>query len=161
GLYTDRRPMPYSLVAGMSVSLVGLLLLAVARSFGVLVVAAGLMGVGSAVFHPESSRIARMASGGRHGFAQSFFQVGGNAGSLLGPLVGAFLVLPHGQASLAWCSLLALLAIVVLWRVGDWSHRRSRLTAVAPHHRPGAHAASRLSARRVAWSIAILGALLF
>ncbi len=161
GLYTDRRPMPYSLVGGMSVSLVGLLLLSTAATFGVLVAAAALMGVGSAIFHPESSRIARMASGGRHGFAQSFFQVGGNIGSSLGPLVGAFLVLPHGQSSLAWCSPLALLAIVVLWRVGQWSQRRSRLTAVAPHHVADAHPASRLTARRVAWSIAILGALLF
>jgi FSR family fosmidomycin resistance protein-like MFS transporter len=161
GLYTDRRPMPYSLVAGMSVSLVGLLLLSIATTFGVLVAAAGLMGVGSAIFHPESSRIARMASGGRHGFAQSFFQVGGNIGSSLGPLVGAFLVLPHGQASLAWCSLLALIAIAVLWRVGQWSHRRSRMTAVTPPHASDAHPASRLTARRVAWSIAILGALLF
>ena len=159
GLYTDRRPMPYSLVAGMSVSLVGLLLLSIATTFGALVAAAGLMGVGSAIFHPESSRIARMASGGRHGFAQSFFQVGGNIGSSLGPLVGAFLVLPHGQASLAWCSLLALIAIVVLRRVGQWSHRRSRMTAVAPPHASDTHPASRLTARRVAWSIAILGAL--
>jgi len=161
GLYTDRRPMPYSLVAGMSVSLVGLLLLSIATTFGVLVAAAALMGVGSAIFHPESSRIARMASGGRHGFAQSFFQVGGNIGSSLGPLVGAFLVLPHGQASLAWCSLLALAAIAVLWRVGEWSHRRSRLTAVTPRPTSDAHPASRLTPRRVAWSIAILGALLF
>jgi len=161
GLYTDRRPMPYSLVAGMSVSLVGLLLLSIATTFGVLAAAAGLMGVGSAIFHPESSRIARMASGGRHGFAQSFFQVGGNIGSSLGPLVGAFLVLPHGQASLAWCSLLALAAIAVLWRVGEWSHRRSPVTALMPPQPEDAHPASRLTPRRVAWSIAILGALLF
>src|SRR6266849_5044855 len=121
GLYTDRRPKPYSLVVGMAITLVGLLLLSAAATFGALLVAAGLMGIGSAIFHPESSRIARMASGGRHGFAQSFFQVGGNLGSSLGPLLGAFLVVPHGQSSLAWCSLLALAAIVVLWQIGGWS----------------------------------------
>jgi FSR family fosmidomycin resistance protein-like MFS transporter len=161
GLYTDRRPMPYSLVAGMTLSLAGLLLLAVATTFGMLVAAAGLMGVGSAIFHPESSRIARMASGGRHGFAQSFFQVGGNLGSSLGPLVGAFVVVPHGQRSLAWCSLLALAAIVVLWRVGEWSHRRNQMTALAPRRHDAARGTRRPTKRRVAWSIAILGALLF
>src|SRR6202022_3731563 len=102
GVYTDRRPTPYSLVIGMGVSLVGLLLLSVAGSFAVLLVAAGLMGIGSAVFHPESSRVARMASGGRHGLAQSLFQVGGNIGSALGPLSAAFIVLAYGQKSVAW-----------------------------------------------------------
>lgn len=128
GLYTDHRPQPYSLVAGMSSTLTGLLLLSVARSFPMLLLAAGLIGLGSSVFHPESSRVARMASGGRHGFAQSLFQVGGNTGSAFGPLLAAFIVLPFGQPSIAWFSLAALLAILVLWRVGGWyrHHRLSR-----------------------------------
>jgi MFS transporter, FSR family, fosmidomycin resistance protein len=160
GLYTDRRPTPYSLVAGMTVSLAGLLLLSVAPTFGTVLVAAGLMGVGSAVFHPESSRVARMASGGRHGLAQSVFQVGGNVGSSIGPLLAAFLVVPHGQGSIAWCSLLALVAIIVLWKIGGWYGRRRSVTAATaqPHAigiRPG------LSAQRVAWSLAILAALIF
>src|SRR5262249_36844763 len=116
GLYTDHRPTPYSLVIGMGFTLVGLLLLAVAPTYGAVLLAAGLMGIGSAVFHPESSRVARMASGGRHGLAQSVFQVGGNMGSSFGPLLAAFLIVPRGQASIAWCSLLALVAMVILWR---------------------------------------------
>src|SRR3954463_6027862 len=119
-LYTDRHATPYSLVSGMACSLVGLLLLSMAGNLTMLLMAAGLMGLGSAVFHPESSRVARMASGGRHGLAQSLFQVGGNIGSSFGPLLGAFLVVPYGQASIAWCSLVALVALVVLWRIGRW-----------------------------------------
>src|SRR4051794_28227100 len=156
GLYTDRRPTPYSLVGGMAVSLAGILLLSIAGTFGALLAAAGLMGVGSAIFHPESSRIARMASGGRHGFAQSFFQVGGNLGSSFGPLVGAFLVVPRGQTSVAWCALLALLAIVVLWRVGDWS-RAMHARPAAPRASGAAHGTTRAVSR----SIAILAALIF
>src|SRR5713101_8617593 len=129
GMYTDRRPTPYSLVAGMGFSLVGLLLLSAAGRLATLLVAAGLMGVGSSVFHPESSRVARMASGGRHGLAQSVFQVGGNIGSSLGPLLAAFVVVPHGQASIAWCSAIALLAMIILWRIGGWY--RDRLSAAA------------------------------
>jgi FSR family fosmidomycin resistance protein-like MFS transporter len=102
GFYTDRRATPFALAAGMGVSLVGLLLLSAAGTFAILLVAAGLMGVGSAIFHPEASRVARMASGGRHGLAQSVFQVGGNFGSSLGPLLGALLVAPRGQSSIAW-----------------------------------------------------------
>jgi len=160
GLYTDRRPTPYSLVAGMAVSLVGLLLLAAAPTFGIVLVAAGLMGVGSAVFHPESSRVARMASGGRHGLAQSVFQVGGNFGSSLGPLLAAFLVVPHGQSSIAWCSLLALAAMVVLWKIGGWyGERRSVRTGASSYTGPGIRPG--LSVQRVGWSLAILGALIF
>ncbi len=114
GIYTDKHPKPYSLPVGMGFTLAGLLLLSVAPSFGVLLVAAALVGCGSSVFHPESSRVARMASGGRHGLAQSLFQVGGNAGSSLGPLLAALIVIPHGQRSIAWFSLAALVAIVVL-----------------------------------------------
>jgi FSR family fosmidomycin resistance protein-like MFS transporter len=115
GLYTDKRPQPYSLVAGMAVTLVGLLLLAVADRFSTLLLAAGLAGVGSAVFHPESSRIARAASGGRFGFAQSLFQTGGNAGTSMGPLLAAFVVAPRGQSSVAWFGIAALLGMVLLW----------------------------------------------
>ena len=122
GTYTDRRPMPYSLAIGMGFTLMGLLLLS-RVGYPWLLVAAALVGTGSSVFHPESSRIARLASGGRHGFAQSFFQVGGNLGSALGPLLAAFVVLPHGQGSIAWFSVAALLAIVVLVQVGGWYGR--------------------------------------
>ncbi|MBA3658013.1 MAG: MFS transporter [Gemmatimonadales bacterium] len=137
GLYTDHHPKPYSLMVGMSSTLIGLLFLSVTRSYTGLLVAAALVGLGSAVFHPESSRVARMASGGQHGFAQSFFQVGGNTGSAIGPLVAAFFVLPRGQGSVAWFSLAALLAITVLWTVGRWYGR----------HR-GAVAATRAGAGR-------------
>src|SRR5215211_595954 len=120
GLYTDRRPLPFSLALGMGATLGGLLLLAAADTFPLILLAAALVGVGSAVFHPEASRVARLASGGRHGFAQSLFQVGGNAGSALGPLVAAFIVVPWGQSSVAWFSVAALAAIAVLFRVGTW-----------------------------------------
>jgi FSR family fosmidomycin resistance protein-like MFS transporter len=159
GWYTDRRPTPYSLVVGMAFSLVGLLLLARAPTFAAILMAALLMGIGSAVFHPESSRVARMASGGRHGLAQSVFQVGGNIGSSFGPLLGAFLVLPRGQSSIAWCALLALLAMAVLWKIGGW-HRTWRPHVLAAAGSP-ADARVRVSPRRVGWSLAILAALIF
>jgi FSR family fosmidomycin resistance protein-like MFS transporter len=120
GAYADRRPRPYSLATGMGFTLAGLLLLAFAANYALLLLAAALIGTGSSVFHPESSRVARMASGGRHGFAQSVFQVGGNLGSSTGPLLAAFVVLPHGQGSVAWFSLVALLGMVVLLNVGHW-----------------------------------------
>jgi MFS transporter, FSR family, fosmidomycin resistance protein len=163
GLFTDRRATPYSLVYGMTFSLIGLLLLSVAGQMATLLLAAGLIGVGSAVFHPESSRVARMASGGRHGLAQSVFQVGGNVGSSLGPLLAAFLVLPRGQSSLAWASSVALLAIFVLWKVGGWSSAQQRVPRVIT---PGGHAGHHhhhvdVSAARVRLSIAVLVALIF
>jgi FSR family fosmidomycin resistance protein-like MFS transporter len=120
GFHTDRTPRPYSLAFGMSVMLMGVLVLAFAHRYALLLVGAALVGVASSIFHPESSRIARAASGGRHGFAQSLFQTGGNFGSSLGPLLAAFIVLPRGQASVAWFSVFALTAIVLLWRVGRW-----------------------------------------
>ncbi|HEX3382819.1 MAG TPA: MFS transporter [Paraburkholderia sp.] len=123
GSYTDKHPKPYSLPIGMGFTLAGLLLMSVAPNFGVLLVAAALVGCGSSVFHPESSRVARMASGGRHGLAQSLFQVGGNAGSSLGPLLAALIVIPHGQRSIAWFSAAALVAIVVLTQIGRWYKR--------------------------------------
>jgi len=143
GYVTDRRPQPFSLAAGMSVTLVGLLLLAFASRFGLLLVAAGLIGVGSAIFHPESSRIARLASGGRHGLAQSLFQTGGNFGSSLGPLLAAFIVLPRGQQSVAWFSFIALAAILILYRIGLWYRAAGRaLRSAAVAVPPAAHAAA-------------------
>jgi MFS transporter, FSR family, fosmidomycin resistance protein len=159
GLYTDKRPMPFSLAVGMGFTLVGLLLLSSAGTFAMLLLAAGLIGLGSSVFHPESSRIARMASGGRHGMAQSFFQVGGNTGSAIGPLLAAFIVVPHGQASVAWFSLAALLAIVVLLNVGRW-YRAARLRIAARPRGAVAHVTG-LSQTRVVASILILLALIF
>src|SRR5437762_11343427 len=131
GLYTDRRPQPYSLALGMGITLAGLLALALAPSYATVLAAAALMGIGSAVFHPESSRVARMASGGQHGMAQSLFQVGGNAGSALGPLLAAFVLLPAGQHSIGWFSIAALAAIIVLIRVGAW-YARNRIPAGKP-----------------------------
>ncbi|KND59304.1 Fosmidomycin resistance protein [Candidatus Burkholderia verschuerenii] len=123
GLYTDKHPKPYSLPVGMGFTLSGLLLMSVAPNFGTLLIAAALVGCGSSVFHPESSRVARMASGGKHGLAQSLFQVGGNAGSSLGPLLAALIIIPHGQRSIAWFSAAALIAIVVLTQIGRWYKR--------------------------------------
>jgi FSR family fosmidomycin resistance protein-like MFS transporter len=120
GFYTDQNPKPYSLAAGMGCTLCGLLLLAVAWDYGLLLLAAALVGMGSSIFHPESSRVARMASGGRYGLAQSLFQVGGNAGTSMGPLLAAWMVIPYGQKSILLFSLLALLAIAILVRVGKW-----------------------------------------
>src|ERR1700760_1473538 len=120
GLVTDKKPQPYALPLGMGCTLVGLLLLGFASSYPVLLLAAAMVGMGSSVFHPESSRVARLASGGRHGLAQSIFQVGGNVGSSVGPLMAAFIVLPHGQTSVAWFSLTAMLGIFVLFNVGSW-----------------------------------------
>jgi FSR family fosmidomycin resistance protein-like MFS transporter len=158
GIYTDKHPTPYSLAAGMGFSLCGLLLLSIAPSYAILLFAAGLMGLGSSIFHPESSRVARMASGGQHGLAQSIFQVGGNAGSSMGPLLAAFVVLPRGQSSIAWFSFLALLGIVVLLKVGAWYKAHQRQRANRPHLQ---HTHARLPPRRVAISISILGALIF
>jgi MFS transporter, FSR family, fosmidomycin resistance protein len=120
GFFTDKRPLPYSLPVGMFSTLTGLLTIAYATSFPVILVGAALIGIGSSVFHPESSRMARTAAGGRHGFAQSFFQIGGNAGSAIGPLLAAFIVLPYGQTNMAWFSVAALIAIVVLSLVSTW-----------------------------------------
>jgi FSR family fosmidomycin resistance protein-like MFS transporter len=159
GHYTDRRPMPYSLPIGMIFTLMGLLLLAIAPGFGLLLLAASLIGMGSAVFHPESSRVARLASGGRLGLAQSVFQVGGNSGQALGPLLAAFIVLPHGQRGVAWFSLVALLAIVVLTRVSRWY--KARLLHL--RSRPAKHIdrAVGLPRKRVASAITVLIALVF
>ena len=127
GMYTDKHPLPYSLAAGMASTMVGLIVLGVANTYWLLLVGAACIGLGSAVFHPESSRVARLASGGRHGLAQSLFQVGGNLGSAIGPLLAAFVVLPRGQQSVSWFAIGSLLGIFILWRVGNWyaAHRRA------------------------------------
>src|SRR5216684_1218824 len=124
GLYSDRHHRPNFLAIGMGITLIGLVTLSLAPSYGTILVAAGLVGIGSSVFHPESSRVARMASGGQHGMAQSLFQVGGNTGSAIGPLLAAFIVLPRGQGGVGWFSLAALLGIVVLMRVSSWYKAR-------------------------------------
>src|SRR3984957_15825619 len=131
GFFSDIKPMPYSLAVGMIATLLGLLLLSHAGGYPVVLVAAMMVGLGSSIFHPESSRVARMASGGRHGLAQSLFQVGGNVGSSFGPLLAALLVVPRGQTSIAWCALLALLAMVILWKIGGWYRTRQPATSAA------------------------------
>src|SRR6202034_2428144 len=159
GHFTDRKPLPYSLPLGMVFTLAGLLLLAVAPTFALLLPAASLIGMGSAVFHPESSRVARLASGGRLGMAQSVFQVGGNTGAALGPLLAAFIVAPRGQHSISWFSLAALVAILLLINVGRWYKRR----AAAKPRQGASHAPHpvALSSKKVAASIGILAALVF
>src|SRR5271155_1832076 len=120
GLAADRRPQPYSLSVGMGATLIGVLVLAKAGTYPTLLLGSALVGIGSAVFHPEASRVARMASGGRHGLAQSLFQVGGNSGQALGPLAAALVVVRWGQSSVAFFALLLLLSTAVLWNVGRW-----------------------------------------
>jgi FSR family fosmidomycin resistance protein-like MFS transporter len=159
GHYTDRKPLPYSLPIGMVFTLIGLLLLAIAPTFPLLLLAAALIGVGSAVFHPESSRVARMASGGKHGFAQSFFQVGGNTGSAIGPLLAVFIVLPYGQIGSAWFSIAALLGIVVLLRVSRWY--KGRLSHLESRPETQIEEASALPRKQVIAAIAVLIALVF
>src|SRR5271167_3311118 len=159
GLFADHRPQPYSLAVGMGVTFIGLLVLASAGSYPMLIFAAALVGVGSAVFHPEASRVARMASGGRHGLAQSLFQVGGNAGQAVGPLAAALVVVRWGQSSLAFFGLLALLSCAVLWNVGQWyrHHGLARLKAGATSR----VALPALPRGKAAQGIAILAALIF
>jgi FSR family fosmidomycin resistance protein-like MFS transporter len=157
GFYTDRYPKPYSLPVGMCFTLAGLLLLSEAKVFPAILLAAALVGLGSAVFHPESSRVARMASGGQHGFAQSLFQVGGNAGSSLGPLLAAFIVQPYGQSSIAWFSAASLLGIILLTYIGTWYKNH----ALAKVHTKSAATESPVSHRRVAISMGVLVALVF
>ncbi|MGP0075846.1 MAG: MFS transporter [Bryobacteraceae bacterium] len=159
GHFNDRHPRPYSLAVGMGFTLVGLVTLSRVSTYPMLLGGAALVGMGSAVFHPESSRVVRMVSGGQHGFAQALFQVGGNAGSSLGPLLAAFIVLPHGQGSLAWFSAVALLGIVVLTYVGHWAKtnrpqpRKNRAAKMEYH--------PLLSPRKVYLSLAVLIALMF
>ncbi|MGS3139101.1 MFS transporter [Aeromonas sanarellii] len=157
GLYTDRRPMPYSLPLGMGFTLVGLLSLSQADSFGAVLLSAMLIGMGSSVFHPESSRVARMAAGNQPGLAQSLFQIGGNLGSAIGPLLAALIIVPQGQGSAAWFSLFALVGVVVLVFVGRWSSQHGAHF----HRRMKAQIGNGLSRRQIGWSLAILGLLMF
>lgn len=161
-MYTDKRPKPFALVLGMAFTLAGLVLLAFAPTFAAILAASALVGLGSSVFHPEASRIARAASGGRHGFAQSLFQMGGNAGSSLGPLLAAFVVVPRGQHSLAAFSLAAGLGMVILGKVGAWYRERLAVRRAADAKVPAAAPVeSALPAARVAGAIAVLLALVF
>ena len=158
GLYTDRKPQPYSLVLGMGFSLAGLLLLASASSYGLILVAGALIGVGSSIFHPESSRIARAASGGRHGLSQSVFQVGGNFGQAIGPLLAAFIIIgPSGQGRVAWFALVALIGMVVLGWVGRWYSARLKAAGEAKPSRP-THTISR---GRIWFAVGLLVLLVF
>ena len=158
GTFTDRKPQPFSLMVGMGFTLIGLLTLSQAHSYPLLLLGAALVGMGSSVFHPESSRVARMASGGRHGLAQSVFQVGGNAGTALGPLLAAFIVVPFGQGSIAWFSAVALLAMLILFAVGRWY--RDKLVELKAKPK-AAERKSSFSRRRIAVSITILMLLVF
>jgi FSR family fosmidomycin resistance protein-like MFS transporter len=157
GRYTDRRPKPFFLSIGMGFTLVGLLVLSVAPSFGLILAAVAMVGIGSSVFHPESSRVARLASGGRHGFAQSLFQVGGNVGSATGPLLAAFIVLPYGQRTIALFAFAALAAMFILVRVGRW-YRDHLAANVRGMGRTATHA---LAAGRVRLALAVLAILVF
>jgi FSR family fosmidomycin resistance protein-like MFS transporter len=158
GMYTDKHPRPYSLPIGMGFTLVGLLLLSVAHQFGMLLVAAALVGIGSSVFHPEASRVARMASGGQHGLAQSLFQVGGNLGAAVGPLLAAFIVAPHGQKAIAFIATVPLVGIGALYSISSWYARHSAATRRRSKEAP---AIEGLSRNRVIGAILILMGLVF
>ncbi|HEY2870734.1 MAG TPA: MFS transporter [Reyranella sp.] len=164
GMYTDKKPQPYSLMIGMGFTLVGLLMMSRAHSYPVILLSASLIGMGSSVFHPEASRVARMAAGGRYGLAQSLFQVGGNLGSASGPLLAAFIVVPRGQESLVYFSGAALIAMVVLFQVGHW-YRARRAATAKPAARKGAAGVAAgghgLSKGRVFFAVTILIVLLF
>ena len=161
GMVTDRHPQPFSLPIAMCCSLVGLLMLAVATTYPMILFSAALVGIGSSVFHPESSRVARMASGGRYGFAQSLFQVGGSTGSAIGPLLAAFIVVPRGQTSIAWFSAAALLAMILLANVGLWYSRHPAMAARRGKRAAPPVATSALPRRTVITALCILLVLLF
>ena len=157
GHFTDKKAQPFSLAIGMASTFFGLLLLSVARQYSVILIAAAMIGLGSAVFHPESARIARLASGGRYGFAQSVFQLGGSFGTSMGPVLAALIVVPFGQPSIAWFSSIAFVAIVILWRIGLWYRPQIKARKFAPADpHPDAP-----SSRRVQIALAVLVALLF
>ena len=159
GLYTDKKPQPYSLAIGMGFTLLGLVSLSMAHTFPMVLVSVGLVGIGSAVFHPEASRLAYMASGGKHGMAQSLFQVGGNAGSSLGPLLAAMVIVPFGQFHVIWFSVAALVAIVIMLNISKWylnnTHRIKPKKVVQQLDQPT------LSNTRVVFSLGILLVLIF
>ena len=158
GIYTDRKPKPYSLAIGMGMTLIGLLFFSQARSLWTLMASAALIGTGSSIFHPEASRMAHMAAGGRHGFAQSLFQVGGNFGTSLGPLLAAAIIFPFGQGYIAWFALIALAGIVVLTKVGAWyTSKLASRAAKGIVSKPRRHAT--LSSRQVFAALGVLVAL--
>jgi FSR family fosmidomycin resistance protein-like MFS transporter len=161
GMVTDKRPTPFSLPVAMGCSLLGLLMLSVASSYHMILIAAAMVGLGSSVFHPESSRVARMASGGRYGFAQSLFQLGGSSGSAIGPLLAAFVVVPRGQGSIAWFSVAALLAIFLLANVSLWYSRHPAMAARRGRRTPTAIPASPLPRGKVIGAITVILILLF
>ena len=160
GLYTDHRPKPYSLAIGMGLTLFGLLLLSISSNFPMILCSAGLVGMGSSIFHPEASRLARMASGGRHGFAQSIFQVGGNAGTSLGPLLAALIIVPRGQSSIGWFSVVALVAIILLANIGGW-YKRHMFRIQSGSHAKGKIGRAVISSRKVVLALAVLISLIF
>ncbi len=159
GLYADKRPRPYALSIGMCFTLLGLLMLAFAGNFALILISVGIVGIGSSVFHPTASRVAQMASGGRKSLAQSIFQVGGNAGQAVGPLLAALIILPLGQSSIAWFALAALAAALLMLRLGKWYKARLRLLTAHPvrQHLPGAD----IPARSKAVAMLILVLLMF
>lgn len=159
GYATDRRPQPFSLTFGMLLSLIGLALVAWANSFALVLIAGCIIGSGSSIFHPEASRVARLASGGRHGFAQSVFQVGGNVGQAIGPLLAALIIMPHGQPAVAWFAGVALAGMIVLGWVGAWY--RDRLRAPKPAAAKTVTPVAHFGRARVGWALVILLALTF
>ncbi|RYG28416.1 MAG: MFS transporter, partial [Chitinophagaceae bacterium] len=159
GFYTDKKPQPFSLAVGMGISLTGLIVLALAHHYYVVLIAVALIGMGSSVFHPEASKVAYMASGGKRGLAQSVFQVGGNAGSAIGPLLAALIIVRYGQEHILWFSLLALLAIVVLYKIGKWYTANMHL--IKPKKVASGIAENRLPARKVTLAVIILLVLIF
>jgi len=162
GLVTDKKPMPWSLATGMAFTLVGLILLSMAHSFPMTIFSAAMVGLGSAVFHPEASRVAHMAAGKNRGLAQSLFQVGGNAGSALGPLLAAIIIGSRGQGRVAWFSLAACLGIFVLWRIGAWQLQHlNRIQKRVAKSSPAMHNGAELPRRTVMFSILVLVALTF
>jgi MFS transporter, FSR family, fosmidomycin resistance protein len=161
GMMTDKRPAPFSLPVAMGCSLLGLLLLSIAGSYPMILIAAAMVGLGSSVFHPEASRVARMASGGRYGFAQSLFQLGGSFGSAVGPLLAAFVVVPRGQSSVAWFSAAALLAIVILSNVGSWYSSHLAMTTRRLAHTSVVARPQSLPRKKVIGAILVILVLLF
>ncbi|MEO6055157.1 MAG: MFS transporter [Chthoniobacterales bacterium] len=161
GLYTDSHPLPCSLAIGMALTLIGLVLLSLAGSFAMVLLSAGLIGMGSSIFHPEASRIARLASGGRHGFAQSLFQVGGNAGSALGPLLAALIIVPRGLHHVAWFCLAAIGGIIILVKIGAWYKGHLVILWAQPETHASISTAPELSRRRIIATIIVLMVLIF
>lgn len=161
GYFTDKRPMPFGLAIGMCATLVGLIMLAYASNYAVILIAAALVGTGSSIFHPEGSRVTRMASGGQHGTAQSIFQVGGNFGQAAGPLLAAFIIVPLGQRGIVWFAIVAVFAIIVLARIGVWYKANIHAAAARTKREIKAAAEAGLTPRRVTMAICILLALMF